>query len=79
MRVAGVAIAAAELASPVRIDGPGKGHLAPADTTIQQRLRFQREVFDIVSFTHRLAFRCEAGNADQAGLIVRFEQREGRH
>src|SRR5690242_14816539 len=35
--VAGVAVAAAELASAIGIDGPGEGHLAIADAAVQQR------------------------------------------
>src|SRR5207244_13132723 len=48
--VAGVAVAASELASAVRVDGPGEGHLAIANAAVQQRLGRQREVFDLVAF-----------------------------
>ena len=37
--VAGVAIFAAELAAAIRIDGPGEGHAALADATVQQGRR----------------------------------------
>ena len=51
MRVTGVAVAASELAAAIRIDGPCKRHLPIADAAVQQRLRRQREVFNLMAFT----------------------------
>src|SRR5438874_10360552 len=36
VRIARITIFAGELASPVRIDGPGKRHLSPAHAAVQQ-------------------------------------------
>ena len=68
--VAGVAVAAAELASAVGVDGPGEGHLAVADAAVQQRLRGQREVLDLMTFAQGFTGGGEARNADECRLLI---------
>jgi len=77
--VAGVTVLAGEFAAAIGIDGPGEGHLPVADAAIQQRLRRQREVLDLVAFAEGLAFGGQAGDADEARLFGKRKQGQGRH
>ena len=79
VRVAGIAVAASELAAAIRIDRPGERHLAITDAPIQQRLGRKREVLDVVPFAQRFAFRRQSGNANQLRLIRKREQGLGSH
>ena len=69
--VAGVAVAASEFATAVRIDGPGEGHLTVADAAVQQRFVRESEVLDVVPFAEGFAFGGQPGDADQSGLSGR--------
>jgi len=69
VRVAGVAVAAAELASAIRIDCPCEWHLPLADATVQQGFRGQGEVFGVVTLSNGLAFRGQTGDANEARLL----------
>src|ERR1017187_5963686 len=74
--IARIAILAGELAAAIRIDGPGKGKIAPAHHPIEQRSRPQREVLDVVPFAERLTSSRNPRDADQ--LRRRLEIREQR-
>jgi len=62
--IAGVAVAASELAAAVGIDGPGEGHLALADAAVEEGLGLNRKVFHVVAFAQGISLGGEAGDAD---------------
>src|SRR2546421_7023253 len=61
-----VAILTGELASPVRIDGPGKGHSANR-ATVEQRAHRQSEIFHVVPLPEGLALGGQTSNPNQSG------------
>jgi hypothetical protein len=79
MSVAGIAVAAAELAATVRVDGPGERHSSLAVATIQQGFRGESEVFDFVSLAQGLALRGQPGDADERGFLGEREQGKRGH
>src|ERR1700686_5434766 len=73
--VARVAVLAGELASPIRVDLPGKGH-AWRVAARKQAAVFQRSILDMVAFRQSLSVSCETGDSHQ--LSVGFGLREER-
>jgi len=72
--VAGIAVAAAEFAPAIRIDGPGEGQRPAAHAAVQQRLRRKREVFNLMPLAQRFALRRQSGDSDQRGLVGKRKQ-----
>src|SRR4051812_13741591 len=79
MRVPCIAVATPELTAAIGIDRPVKRHGSLADTAVQQGLRRQREVFNIVAFADGLTLRRQASDTDKPGFVVEGEQGESRH
>src|SRR5438128_9739850 len=78
MCVTRIAIFAGEFAPAIWIDRPGKGHLPPADASVQEGTHWVGEVFDVVAFAHTLPLRGEACNAHQSWAGFR-KQSERSH
>src|SRR5205814_9213298 len=60
-----IAVFACELASTVRIYGPGEWHAA-ASAAVQKRTHRQGEVLNFMPLAYALAMRGQLGDADQA-------------
>ena len=78
MGIAGIAVAAGELAAAIRIDGLREGKPSPRDSAVEDRPDAQRAKLDLMPATHRSAAECQPRNAPRSRGLRRPGGQDGK-